>query len=182
MGLRSKRGIQASMTWPGTKVKSNLNAEINHNNHLQLLTICRLGPEPRTAAEEPNALKILGVRRESLKNVFIEHIANAAHLMTVESRYPRGTRGDAFISFDLESDRGPVAALLDAFLDRDNRVTDIPEAFGHTIATAVDQCDLRNWEKQKGYVDTTNCVKVKMIYRVDLRICDDATLANILHS
>lgn len=127
-------------------------------------------------------MKLLGVRRESLKNVFIEHIANAAHLMTVESRYPRGTRGDAFISFDLESDRGPVAALLDAFLNRDNPVADIPEAFGHTIATAIDQCDLRNWEKQKGYVDTTNCVKVKMIYRIDLRIYDDATLANILHS
>lgn len=114
--------------------------------------------------------------------MLIEHIANAAHLTTVESRYPRGTRGDAFISFDLESDRGPVAALLDVFLDRDNPVGCIPEAFGHTMATAVDKCDLRNWEKQKGYVDTTNCVKVKMIYRVDLRIYDDGTLAKRLHS
>ncbi|KIW35807.1 uncharacterized protein PV06_11848 [Exophiala oligosperma] len=139
-------------------------------------------PEPKTAAEEPNALKLLGVRRESFKNVFTEHVANNAHLMTVESRYPRGTRGDAFISFDIESDRGPIAASLDAFLDRDTPVDNIPEPFGDTIATSIDRCDLRNWEKRKGYVDTTNCVKVKMIYHVEIRLYDDATLANILHS
>lgn len=114
--------------------------------------------------------------------MFTEHVANNAHLMTVESRYPRGTRGDAFISFDIESDRGPVAASLDAFLDRDTPVDNIPEPFGDTIATSIDRCDLRNWEKRKGYVGTTNCVKVKMIYHVEIRLYDDATLANILHS
>lgn len=103
--------------------------------------------------------------------------------MTVQSTYPRDTRGDAFISFDLESDGGPLVASLEKFLDSDNPVAEIPETFGQTIATAIDQCDLRNWERRKGYVDRTNCVTVKKIYRVRLRLYDDdATLAESLHS
>jgi len=117
-----------------------------------------------------------------MKNVFIEHVSNTARLMTVESRYPRDKSGDAFISFDLESDRGPVAALLDALLDGDNPVAEIPEALGHAIATAVDRSDLRTWEKRNGRTDTTNCVKINTIYHVELRICNDGAIANILHS
>ncbi|KAK7894614.1 hypothetical protein LTR67_006376 [Exophiala xenobiotica] len=136
-------------------------------------------PEPKTAAEESDAFTLLGVRRENFKNVFTEHIANDARLMTVESRYPRAkSGGDAFVSFDFESARGPVAMLSEG----DNPIAIIHEVFGHNIASVIDRSDLRKWEKRNGYVDTTNCVKVKTICRIDLRICYDATIANILHS
>ncbi|KIV81293.1 hypothetical protein PV11_03489 [Exophiala sideris] len=139
-------------------------------------------PEPETGAEDSNAFKLLGVHREGMKNIFIEHVSNTARLMTVESRYPRDKSGDAFISFDLESDRGPVARMIEALLDGDNPVAEIPEAFGHTIATAVDRSDLRIWEKRKGRTDTTNCLKISTIYHVELRICNDGAIANILYS
>lgn len=118
-----------------------------------------------------------------MKNVFVERISNNARLMTVESRYPRERSGDAFISFDLESDRGSIAELFDGWLTGDTSVAEITEAFGHTMATAIDQSDLRIWEKRKGRIETTSCVEITKLYHVNLRIYNnDGATANILHS
>jgi hypothetical protein len=146
------------------------------------LLIWRTEPEPETAAKEENAFKLLGVRRESLKNVFLEHIAKNTHLTTVEARYPRGKNGDAFLSLDIESDRGPVATVLDEWIDRDIPVAAIPEVFGSAVAEFVDKCDLREWEKRHGLMERTNCVKMKMMYHVDIRMSDDFSIAKSLYS
>jgi len=98
----------------------------------------------------------------------------------VRSRYPRVSRGDAIISLDLGSNRDPVSPV---FQDDNSGayVAKIAEVFGDRIANAVEESDLRQWEKQRGHMDRTDCVK--MLYRVELRIRDDdASIANILHS
>ena len=125
--------------------------------------------------------------------MFGEHIANATcgfkrmfpgkWTHGVRSRYPRVNSrggGDAIISLDLGSNRDPVSPV---FQDDNSGayVGKIAEVFGDRIANAVEESDLRQWEKQRGHMDRTDCVK--MLYRVELRIRDDdASIANILHS
>lgn len=141
-----------------------------------------LEPEPETEAKKSTAVKLQGANREGMNNIFVEQISNTARLMTVESRYPRDKSGDAVLSFDLESDRGPLAELFDRWLKGDKSVAEITEAFGHTMATAVDQSDLRSWEKRKGRIGTTSCVEISKFYHVNLRICNNIDIANVLHS
>jgi len=148
-------------------------------------------PEPSTGAEAADAFEFPGALWENIETVFGEHIANAVRSfpqqlthreMTdcVKSKYPRVKGvGDAIISLDLGSDGNFVSSLFQGH-ETIAQVAKIAEVFGDRIANAIEESDLRKWEKRNGYTDTTSCVK--LAYHVKLRICYDTVIANILHS
>lgn len=133
---------------------------------------------------------MLGAPWESVRNMFGEQIADAVRNCQrlcpgelahgVRSRYPRvKSGGDAIISLDLASAKNLLSMLWEEG-QFGARVASIPDVFGDCIANAIEESDLRKWEKMNGQVSTTNCVKVR--YHVELRICYDTNVAGILHS
>lgn len=60
------------------------------------------------------------------------------------------------------------------------RTAQLQEVFGDTISTAIEESDLRKWEKRNGRMDTTECVKVKILCHVELRISCNTTIAKTL--
>lgn len=96
----------------------------------------------------------------------------------VRSRFPRGRDdGDAIIWLDLGS--VGISPLLHNSR-RSIGTTHIREIFGDTIANAVEESDLRKWEKRIGRMDTTECVKTKLFCHVELRIAYDTAIAKML--
>ena len=96
----------------------------------------------------------------------------------VRSRFPRGQGdGDAIIWLDLGS-VGMRSLLSDS--GPSIGTSQIRQVFGDTISNAIEQCDLRKWEKRNGLMDSTECVKVKMLCHVELRIGYDTTIAQML--
>jgi hypothetical protein len=96
----------------------------------------------------------------------------------VRSRFPRGRGdGDAVIWLDLGS-----AGILPMLRDSGPGIgtSKIREVFGDTIANAIEGSDLRKWEKRNGRIDRTECVQVKILCHVELRIGYDTTIAQAL--
>ena len=147
-------------------------------------------PEPQTAAEEPEAFALLGASWEGIKSVFGTSIADAVRssqqgfprqlMHGAESRYPRvRSGGDAIISLDLGLDGNSVLKLIHG-LRSGAHIEEIAGIFGERIAEAVEGSDLRKWERRRGRLHTTDCVRVW--HRVQFRICYDTDIAGILHS
>lgn len=60
------------------------------------------------------------------------------------------------------------------------RVDAIEPIFGRDVANAIEQSELRSWEKRNGLVEWTNCVM--LTYTVKLRIVFGSRVVNTLHS
>lgn len=96
----------------------------------------------------------------------------------VRSRFPRAQEhGDAVIWLDLESvGIQPLLCGSGPGIEADQ----IGNVFGDTIANAIEKSDLRKWEKDNGRTGRTECVKVKRICHVELRVGFDTNIAQVL--
>ncbi|KAJ6027478.1 uncharacterized protein N7446_003930 [Penicillium canescens] len=148
-------------------------------------------PKPRTTAIQPGAFEFPAAPWTNIEKVFPIQVATAIRHVPprindpnitdcVRSRFPRGRGdGDAAIWLDIETigihpllcGSGPGVLT-----------TQIKKVFGDTVAYAIEESDLRKWEKENGLLDTTECVKVKRFCHVELRIACDTTIAQNLFS
>ena len=146
-------------------------------------------PEPHTTAKQPSAFEFPTARWKNIDKVFPKQAATAVRHVPqrimdpditdcVRSRFPRRRGdGDAIIWLDLGS-VGMLPLLRDS--GQGIGTTQIREVFGDTIADAIEESDLRKWEKRNGRTDRTECVKVKILCHVELRIGYDTTIAQTL--
>lgn len=146
-------------------------------------------PEPDTTAKQSDAFEFPTARWKNIDKVFPIQVAKAVRHVPqriidpditdcVRSRFLRGQGdGDAIIWLDLGS-VGMLSLLCDS--GPSIRTSQIREVFGDTISNAIEECDLRKWEKRNGRIDSTKCVKVKMLCHVELRIGYDTTIAQVL--
>jgi hypothetical protein len=120
----------------------------------------------------------LGVApRENITSVFGETQRQSA-FSGVSSRYPR-TKADAIISLEIASEDNWLHKLFPG-LGTGVSVNGILPHFGHHIAEAIDQSELRKWEKRNGYNDRTNCVQ--LTYTIKIRIGYEDGIATLLYS
>lgn len=98
---------------------------------------------------------------------------------SIRSKYPRGRKGDGIISVDIASEESWLRSLFPG-QGVGVRVDAIEPIFGRDVASAIEQSELRSWEKRNGLVEWTNCVM--LTYTVKLRIVFGSRVVNTLHS
>lgn len=147
--------------------------------------------KPRTTAIQPGAFEFPAAPWTNIEKVFPIQVATAIRPVPprindpnitdcVRSRFPRGRGdGDAVIWLDMET-----AGIHPLLCGSGPGVftTQLRKVFGDTIANAIEKSDLRKWEKENGFLDTTECVKVRRFCHVELRIGYDTIIAQTLFS
>ncbi|RAK98697.1 uncharacterized protein BO80DRAFT_151362 [Aspergillus ibericus CBS 121593] len=126
-------------------------------------------------AKQPGAFEFPTARWKNIEKVFPVQAADAIRHAPqrildpeitdcVRSRFPRGrSDGDAIIWLDIGS-VGTLPLLHNS--ESGIRTDQVRAVFGDTISKAIDESDLRGWEKRNGRMNTTECVKVKPLYIV----------------
>ncbi|TQB68884.1 hypothetical protein MPDQ_002657 [Monascus purpureus] len=146
-------------------------------------------PEPATMAKQPGSFEFPTARWSNIDKVFPAQAANAIRHAPqriadpeitdcVRSRFPRGrSEGDAIVWLDIGSNGAlPFLPTYRSGIEMEQ----VRAIFGDAIYDAVDESDLRKWEKRNGRLSTTECVKMKVFCHMELRIGYDTTIAKKL--
>ncbi|KAK1981041.1 hypothetical protein LZ30DRAFT_721446 [Colletotrichum cereale] len=141
------------------------------------------GHKPATTAEVTGSLEFAGAKWEEIESLFGKAVADAIskrdQLLTdgVRSTLSRTQMyDDVLMSLDIASEPSWLSTL---FPDGTVRVHEINSIFGSRIADAIDRSQLREWEKENGLIDHTECVK--LTYNVKLRLSSRLDVANALY-
>ncbi|KAJ6437978.1 phospholipase A2 protein family [Purpureocillium lavendulum] len=179
-GLEHARARLESTSSLDSNTLSKCNVFVRHVNN------CTAGS---SFDSELGAFEFPTARWRNIDNVFPKQTADAIHRAPqrfidsnitdcVRSSFPRDqSDGDAIIWMDLDH-----LAMLSLLRDtrRGIRTSMVRDIFGDAIANAMEESDLRKWEKRNGSIETTACVRAKVFCHIELRIGCDSAIAKKL--
>ena len=95
----------------------------------------------------------------------------------ISSRNPN--EGDSVVWLEIGPDEHILSTLFDGH-ERTASLAKISDVFDKRIVTAIENSDLRKWEKRNGIEDRTECVTLE--YRIKARVANDLTIVNDLYA
>merc|ERR1712000_18777 len=151
------------------------NANTSTPCELQHTTPNRTPSEPAITTQQPTMLYIL-TKWENIDNTLAEPVVDAMRTVSnssarsdttanVRSEFPRFSVGDGTVSLDC----GPsILSLLPG--TKEYTIDDIRRALGKNVLKAIEECDSRKEERHRGRIETTACVNVQPIFRVNIQV------------